>query len=402
MAQKPGGDHVDYPQSTSSFLSGSQASEGDELEQLKSTFIQNVSHELRTPLQIVQGYASLLREGDLGVLAPEQEEAILVIAKRADELRSLVERIGLLLSIEGQAIVSEPFAFNNIVAKVVETQQKKVEEAGLELETHIEPNLMLLGDPYHLEQVVDCLLDNAIKFTPEGGQVQIEAYEESGQICLTVADTGIGIDESDLEHIFSGFYQVDGSTTRRYDGLGLGLTVVKAVTQSHNGQISVESDPGHGSRFTVKFPAMPSGEVASRFTEGETTLQRVLIVDDEKFVVLTLGEALSSLPNCEVTTATSGAEALKLFRQQPFELLITDYRMPDTNGIDLAKRIEKLYPDTVIIMITAYGDDMLREEAAQSPIRRIMDKPVQIAEIRDVTLEALGRLEEQYDGDDPD
>ena len=393
---------MDYPQSTSSFLSGSQASEGDELEQLKSTFIQNVSHELRTPLQIVQGYASLLREGDLGVLAPEQEEAILVIAKRADELRTLVERISLLLSIEGQAIVSEPFAFNNIVAKVVETQQKKVEEAGLELEAHIEPNLMLLGDPYHLEQVVDCLLDNAIKFTPEGGQVQIEAYEESGQICLTVADTGIGIDESDLEHIFSGFYQVDGSTTRRYDGLGLGLTVVKAVTQSHNGQISVESDPGHGSRFTVKFPAMPSGEVASRFTEGETTLQRVLIVDDEKFVVLTLGEALSSLPNCEVTTATSGAEALKLFRQQPFELLITDYRMPDTNGIDLAKRIEKLYPDTVIIMITAYGDDMLREEAAQSPIRRIMDKPVQIAEIRNVTLEALGRLEEQYDGDNLD
>jgi CheY-like chemotaxis protein len=177
---------------------------------------------------------------------------------------------------------------------------------------------------------------------------------------------------------------------------------VKAVTQSHNGQIRVESDPGHGSRFTVKFPAMPSGDVASRFTEGETTLQRVLIVDDEKFVVLTLGEALSSLPNCEVTTATSGAEALKLFRQQPFELLITDYRMPDTNGIDLAKRIEKLYPDTVIIMITAYGDDMLREEAAQSPIRRIMDKPVQIAEIRDVTMEALGRLEEQYEGDNPD
>jgi DNA-binding NtrC family response regulator len=76
--------------------------------------------------------------------------------------------------------------------------------------------------------------------------------------------------------------------------------------------------------------------------------------------------------------------------------------MPDTNGIDLAKRIEKLYPDTVIIMITAYGDDMLREEAAQSPIRRIMDKPVQIAEIRDVTMEALGRLEEQYEGDNPD
>lgn len=393
---------MDYPQSPSSFLSGSQASEGDELEQLKSTFIQNVSHELRTPLQIVQGYASLLREGDLGVLAPEQEEAILVIADRADELRSLVERIGLLLSIEGQATVSEPFAFDNIVAEVAETQQKKVEEAGLELETHIEPNLMLLGDPYHLEQAVDCLLDNAIKFTPDGGQVQIAAYEESDQVCLTVTDTGIGIEESDLEHIFSGFYQVDGSTTRRYRGLGLGLTVVKAVTQSHNGQIRVESDPGHGSRFTVKLPAMPSGDVASRFTEGETTLQRVLIVDDEKFVVLTLGEALSSLPNCEVTTATSGAEALKLFRQQPFELLITDYRMPDTNGIDLAKRIEKLYPDTVIIMITAYGDDMLREEAAQSPIRRIMDKPVQIAEIRDVTMEALGRLEEQYEGDNPD
>ncbi len=389
---------MNYPPSAQITLPTDQPSDSEELENLQTQFIQNVSHELRTPLQIVQGYVSLLRDGDLGALAPEQEEAVSVIASRADELRTLVERIGILLAIEGSGDVQEPVALDQIVAEAVDAYRSVALEKGLNLQLSMERDPpSLLGDSYHLEQVVDCLLENAIKFTPEGGKILVELEADPAWVSVSVSDTGIGIEESELEHIFSGFYQVDGSTTRRYGGLGLGLTVVRAVVEAHQGRIEVASQPGQGSRFTVRLPAMTSGDEVEHAAEGETILQHVLIVDDEEFVALTLSEALSSLPNCEVSAVTNAAEALDLFEEQPFDLLITDYKMPDTNGIDLAAKIRDLYPETVIIMVTAYGDDMLREQASESSIQRIMDKPVRLADIREVTLEALGRFKSHRD-----
>ncbi len=123
-------------------------------------------------------------------------------------------------------------------------------------------------------------------------------------------------------------------------------------------------------------------------------LRRILIVDDEENVALTFQDSLERLPNCEIAIATNGEQALQLFEQQPFDLLITDYKMPGTDGITLAVRVRQLYPRTVIIMITAYGDQTLREQAARASIQRVLDKPVRLGEIRCVALEALGRVEE--------
>jgi CheY-like chemotaxis protein len=185
------------------------------------------------------------------------------------------------------------------------------------------------------------------------------------------------------------FYQTDNSITRRCRGLGLGLTLAQAVVEEHGGQFEVASQPEQGSRFTVRFPLRITPAYVESPVNDVVSARRILIVDDEQVLALTLQEGLEKLPNCEIAIATSGEQALRLFEQQPFDLLITDYKMPGTDGMTLAMRVRQTYPQTVIIMITAYGDHELRERAASASIRRILDKPVSLEEIRQVTLEAF-------------
>lgn len=365
------------------------------LDDLHSTFVQNVSHELRTPLSIILGYAELLHDGDLGALAPEQQEAVGIILNRAYELRTLVDRTGILMAVKAHTGTSVPLALPEIVTEVVTDKRADATGAGITLEAHLEPGLPLVsGDPYHLQQAVECLVENALKFTPGGGRVEVQVYAEPGGVCLAVTDSGIGMTEEELERVVVGFYQIDGSTTRRYGGIGLGLTLAKTVIAEHTGGIEVESQPGQGSRFTIRLPALPPDAQADQLVEGGGALQRILIVDDEINVALTFQDSLERLPNCETTIATNGEQALQLFEQQPFDLLITDYKMPGTDGITLAARVRQLYPRTIIIMITAYGDQTLREQAARASIQHVLDKPVGLGEIRCVALEALGRVEE--------
>jgi CheY-like chemotaxis protein len=362
------------------------------LEELQATFIRNVEHELRTPLSLVQGYAELLRDGELGQLAPEQQQALLVIVDRAYEMRKLVERIGILLEAQSRQRTCLPLSLSSLIAEVVKERQADVVQAGLTVQVCIEPHLPSLpGDPYQLAQAFDCLLENAIKFTPSGGQVNVHAYSESGWICYSVSDTGIGIPGDKLTKLLNGFYQADSSTTRQFNGIGLGLTVAKAVVDTYKGRIEIESQPGQGSRFTIRLPHF-SPEAQSGLPHGDTAaVRRILVVDDEENVALTLQSGLERLPNCEVAIATSGEEALQLFAQRPFDLMVTDYKMPGTDGMTLAARIRQAYPPTSIVMITAYMNDDLLEQAARASIHSILDKPVKLAEVRLAALEALGQ-----------
>lgn len=366
------------------------------LEELHNIFIQNVSHEFRTPLSILQGYAELLHSGDLGPLAPEQRRATEIMVDRARSLQKLVERIGVLLSTRARASLSMPLALAGIAATVVEGKREAATEAGLILETHIEQEVPLVsGDPDKVRAAIDCLLDNALKFTPRGGRVDVRVCSEANWVCVQVSDTGIGLKKEETERIFSPFYQLDGSTTRRYGGLGLGLGLVKAVVAEHGGQIEVTSEPGRGSNFTVKLPAISSEAPLALPVSDGAGLRRILVVDDEENVALIIQDGLEKLPNCEVSVATSGEEALRLFEQNPFDLLITDYKMPGTDGMALSSRVRELYPHTAIIMITAYGDHMLRQQAIDVSVRCVLDKPVKLEEIRNVALEAL---EHETDG----
>lgn len=226
------------------------------VDELQSTFIRNVSHEFRTPLGIIMGFTELLYDGDLGSLQPEQERALSVVLKRVNQLQKTVERIVILLAVESNCQIPFPVKLSDVAISVGKRQRARAEQAGLDLSITIDPSLPpVSGDPDQLQQAVDSLVENAIKFTSRGGQVQVKVYAEAHSVCLTVSDTGIGIPEGELGNIFSGFYQVDGSTSRQHGGLGLGLTLARAVVEAHGGQIEVESKTGEGSCFLVRLPA---------------------------------------------------------------------------------------------------------------------------------------------------
>jgi signal transduction histidine kinase len=257
--------------------------EARNLDDLHYTFIQHVSHELRTPLTIIQGYAELLGDASLGALAPEQQKAICVIVDRVVELRTLVERIDILLAVEAHETAPLPLALDEIVAEVVKGKRAAATQAKLTLEMHLQPDLPpISGTPRHLQQAIDCLLENALKFTPGGGRVGVQVYTEPGWVCLAITDTGIGMTEQELERIFTRFYQSDRSITRRYGGIGLGLTLVRAVIEEHSGRIEVESQLGQGSRFIIRLSAQSPAAQEAQPVEDAMAPRRIPIVDDRE------------------------------------------------------------------------------------------------------------------------
>ncbi|MGC9357078.1 MAG: hybrid sensor histidine kinase/response regulator [Anaerolineae bacterium] len=366
-----------------------------EIDGLHELFIQNVSHELRTPLAIVMGYAELLRDGELGPLEPEQKQAILVIARQAQTLHKIVERVGILLAVEAQMFLRAPVDPAEICESVLSRRKGEALAAQLQIQSEIENNLpTLLGDRFQMEQALDALLENAIKFTPTGGCISVRIYGDDDEVHFAIQDTGIGIPHNKMDRLLSGFYQVDGSTTRAYNGLGLGLTVVRAVTHAHDGKLEIHSEEGEGTTCILQLP------LSQRRPDqrGESTVQakrRILIVDDEEMVCMTLQAGLEKNPNFEVTVATSGEEAWEIFQEGRFDLVITDYRMPGLDGLTFAQRVRQLAPEISIILITAYDSETLRQNAARAAVYQILTKPVKLAEIREVTDRTLKATTDQ-------
>jgi PAS domain S-box-containing protein len=228
-----------------------------ELDRLKDQFIQNVSHELRTPLGLIQAYAQLLVEGDLGELKPNQYEPISVIARRTQALTKIVDDLTAIWETEAKRAQSERVDFADLVQNLLPDFKIAAESAGLSLDVQVEPNLPpTLGDATHLGQMLDNLLGNALKFTPSGGTVSVLLHHDGDSLILRVADTGVGIPADQIDRVFERFYQVDGSMSRRYGGAGLGLALVKDVVEAHGGTVFLESTEGSGSTFTVTLPEM--------------------------------------------------------------------------------------------------------------------------------------------------
>ncbi|MGD1996136.1 MAG: GAF domain-containing protein [Anaerolineae bacterium] len=227
----------------------------EELDRLKSEFIQNVSHELRSPLALILGYAEMLDRGELGGLTSEQEAPIRVIARRSQMLSQLVQDITLVLEAEVNPPEPEPVALDRLVRAAAEEFQLAVEQNQLALHTEIASHVPPVGSsPNYLRRVLDNLMSNAIKFTPEGGTITLEVEPSGEGVALRVSDTGIGIPADQQPRVFERFYQVDGSATRRYQGAGLGLALVKEIVNAYGGTVDVESEVGEGSTFTVVLP----------------------------------------------------------------------------------------------------------------------------------------------------
>ncbi len=234
-----------------------------ELDRLKSQFIQNVSHELRTPLAMILGYGELLATGQLGEVRAEQQGPLEIVVQRAQVLRDLIENITAILENEMREPSQDVVELAELVGEALTDFQVLADQAGLQLHGDLAESVpTVLGDSEHLRRVVDNLIGNALKFTPAGGTVAVSLRSANGQVMLEVADTGIGIDPEDRDRIFERFYQVNGTTRRTHGGCGLGLALVKEIVERHGGKVRVESQLGQGSTFSVSLPASLATEGA--------------------------------------------------------------------------------------------------------------------------------------------
>ena len=226
------------------------------LERVRREFVANVSHELRTPLTAIKGYAETLLAGGLQE-PPRAAEFVEVIARHAERLRRLIEDLLDLASIEQGEARIEPaiVSVREVAAQAEAVLRPAAESKGQTLEVVIPEDLTVLADRDRLAQVLINLLDNAVKFTPPGGRVEVAAKSEAGRVGLTVKDTGVGIPPGEVGRIFERFHRVDRSRDRREGGTGLGLAIAKHLTQAMDGTIEVESEPGTGTTFRITLPS---------------------------------------------------------------------------------------------------------------------------------------------------
>jgi PAS domain S-box-containing protein len=227
-----------------------------ELDQLKSDFVANVSHELRTPLTSIMGFTEILSDGAVGELNEEQREYLAIVTRSSQRMLRLIDDLLLLSRLETRSITIEVEPLD-LAALLNESQLELsagADFAGVTLNIATEDGPPLVGDRGRLRQVIDNLVNNALKFTPDGGEVIVEAFREEDSWMLKVTDTGIGIPQDDLDQLFDKFFRASNADPKRTPGTGLGLTITKAIVEAHRGTISVESTQGSGTTFSVRLP----------------------------------------------------------------------------------------------------------------------------------------------------
>lgn len=232
----------------------------EELREILEEGLTNLAHELRAPLNLIQGYTELLLSDTVGPIEPKQRDILKVIYDRADKLATLIHNLTALRFIPRESLTMVPLSTATWLEERVNDYRTVVQRAGMELKALLDADLpSILGDPAYLNVALAQLLDNAIKFSPEGGVIQLDAWVADGCVYIAIKDQGIGIEPQHLERVFDQFYQVDGSSTRQFGGVGLGLAVVKATVEAHGGRVWAASKGlGQGSTFTIALPLQPA------------------------------------------------------------------------------------------------------------------------------------------------
>lgn len=235
--------------------------EAQHLNDVRTQMLQNVSHELRTPMGLILGYAEMLQDGTLGELTPQQQHAVDIICQRASELSRMIQG----LTVFHGALTSErveAIALNTLLTEIINEFSEAARRRGVSLSLYVPlESPWVRGDRTRLRLAISHLVENAIKFSEANDTVKILARSEAGNAVIVVADEGIGIAPDQLSRIFERFYQVDGSMRRRVGGMGIGLALVWEIVEAHGGHVTVTSEPGVGSEFTVYLPLAESESV---------------------------------------------------------------------------------------------------------------------------------------------
>ncbi len=369
---------------------------------LKDEFLAAMSHELRTPLHAILGSAEILRDEIFGDLNEKQRKYAHNIEEGGRHLLELINDILDLSKIEAGKMELElrPISARSVSEASVRLVKQLAHKKQLQLTLTVDDGITnLLADERRLKQMLVNLLSNAIKFTPEGGQIGLEVQADADQqaVHFTVWDTGIGIAPEELGRLFQPFVQLDSKLSRQYYGTGLGLSLVSRMTEMHGGGISVASEVGRGSRFTVSLPWDGAPERLSPVAEfddhlpdngpisdgqARTKQPLILLADDNEENINLLVDYLAKQPY-QLIIARNGQEAIKRAEEEKPDLILMDIQMPGMDGLEATRRLrtDAAFSTTPIIVVTALAMPGDRERCLASGANEYLSKPLNLSHL---------------------
>ena len=360
----------------------------EEANKAKTAFLSNMSHEIRTPMNAIIGLDSLaLRKNTLD---PETREYLEKIGGSARHLLGLINDILDMSRIESGRMIlrKEEFSFRNMLEQINTMVMSQCGEKGLRYECIMTGGVSdyYIGDDMKLKQVLINILSNAIKFTDAPGSVTLSvertaAFEDQSTLRFSVKDTGIGMDRSFLPKIFDSFTQEDSSRSNKYGSTGLGMAITKNIVELMNGTISVQSEKGVGSEFTVVVTLKNCDHQGPTLSYIKPKDMRVLVVDDEQIAAEHARMVLDEV-GISADIALSGRDAMQMLeiahtKHAPYNLVLLDWKMPEMDGVEVARLIRQKYDkETTVIILTSFNWDEIMDEALHVGVDSFLAKPL--------------------------
>jgi signal transduction histidine kinase len=405
-----------------------------QLDEVKSRFFANISHELRTPLTLLLSPLETLLNRFKSAFDEETRDLLGTMQSNGMRLLKLINDLLDLVRLESGVIMlkAEPLDLEKFIKGLASAARQMAHDKRITLDTYVDPAVgMVMADPAKLEKMILNLQFNALKFTPAGGRIDVRAEKDGEQLVLTVKDTGMGIAEKNLPHVFNRFWQADDSSRRKYQGVGIGLALVKEFTELHGGTVSVVSELGKGTTFTMLLPYVPASEAqiaehnqaaeaavnTSQAAMGATVsneewltglyrraemfpgvasaqdsvrrvenvrngnLPKALVADDEPDMLRFLKSQL--LAHYQVIEAVDGQQAVEKAAQFIPDIILLDMMMPEKDGLQACKEIrERTSTQSIpIILLTARADEETKLKALSAGASDFLPKPFSTTEL---------------------